>query len=132
MRLQTSQLKGRQRASLAANGIDLGSQTAVNILTTTDVMGEIDANTVAANAVRSAWGYRTQGQNFKNDAAMKRVTARTINPGMAAATTLMSEAGQVAAAWYGLNKAGAFDTTQANMTDDPIYSMGKVRSWWGD
>jgi hypothetical protein len=130
VRLNTAQLKSRQRTSLAANGIDLGSQSAVNILTTTDVMGEIDANTVAANAVRSAWGYRTQGTNFQNEARMKRATASTINPVGSAATTLLGESGRVASSWYSLNKAGAFDTMKANMSDDPIYSMGESRGWW--
>lgn len=130
VRLNTAQLKGRQRTSLAANGIDLGSQTATNILTTTDVMGEIDADTVASNAVRSAWGYRTQGQNFTNEARTKRATASTINPGMTATTTLLTEAGRVGTAVYSMDKAGAFDVNKANQTADPIYSMGESRSWW--
>jgi hypothetical protein len=29
-------------------------------------MGEIDKNTIAANAVRAAWGYRTQATNFRS------------------------------------------------------------------
>lgn len=133
VRLQTSALKGRQRANLAASGIDLGSQSAVNILSTTDVMGEIDANTVAANAVQAAWGYRTQAQNLKNDALTKRTTARGINPAMAAATTLIGEAGNVAQSWYSLKKSGALsaDVRAANKTDDPIQSLGASRGWWG-
>jgi hypothetical protein len=55
---------------MAARGIDLRSDTALNILTTTDVMGEIDAQTIEANAVRAAWGYRTEGVNYQIDAAM--------------------------------------------------------------
>jgi len=133
VRLQTSALKGRQRATLAASGVDLGSQSAVNILSTTDVMGEIDANTVAANAVQAAWGYRTQAQNLKNEALTKRTTARGINPAMAAATTLIGGAGNVAQSWYALNKAGALrsDVRAANKTDDPIQSLGASRGWWG-
>jgi hypothetical protein len=38
------------------------------VLTSTDVMGQIDKNTIAANAVRSAWGYRTQATSFQNEA----------------------------------------------------------------
>jgi len=108
-RLKTAGLKGRQRASLAANGVDLGVGSAAEILTSTDVMGEIDANTIQANAVRSAWGYRTQAVGYQNDALIKRASASSINPGMAAFTTLLTEGSKVGMAYYGMNKAGAFD-----------------------
>lgn len=107
-RLRTAQLKSTQRTGMAANGIDLGSDTALNILTTTDLMGEADANTIAANAVRSAWGYRTQGANYKAEAAGARATASGISPTTAAASSLLGSAGNVASSWYSLNKAGAF------------------------
>mgnify|MGYP000978178157 FL=1 len=108
VRLRTANLKSSQRASMAANGIDLGSETAVNILTSTDVMGEIDANTVAANAARSAWGYRTEGVNFRNDALLKRSSAGSINPMMRTGTTLLTGATDVAKSYYMLDKVGAF------------------------
>lgn len=129
-RLRTAGLKSSQRASMAANGIDLGSDTATNILTTTDVMGEIDANQIRANAIRSAWGYRTQELNFQNDARAKRSTAGGINPLANAATSLLAGAGQVAGSWYAMNKSGALDESKANLTDDPILSMGKSRKWF--
>jgi len=108
VRLRTANLKSSQRASMAANGIDLSSDTAVNILTSTDVMGEIDANTVAANAARSAWGYRTEATNFQNDAMFKRTSAGTINPYMRAGTTLLTGAIDVAKSYYMLDRVGAF------------------------
>jgi hypothetical protein len=93
----------------------------------------VDANTIAANAVQSAWGYRTQAVNYKNDALMSRATASGISPGLNAASTLLGEAGQVASTWYGMNKAGAFapnDVQTANMSSDPIGSLGNSRGWW--
>jgi len=107
-RLTTAKVKSSQKAAMAANGIDLGSDTAVNIQTTTDVLGEVDANTIAANAARSAWGYRTQGVNFKNDALFKRASAGAINPWMAAGGTLLTNASSVATNWYLLKKAGVW------------------------
>lgn len=108
-RLRTAQLKSAQRTSMAANGIDLASDTALNILTTTDVMGESDANTIAANAVRAAWGYRTQATNQSNQAMMDRSSAAGINPGMSAASSLLGSATSMATSWYGLKKSGAFN-----------------------
>jgi len=117
-RIATANLKGKQRATLAANGVDLGAGSAENIQTTTDVMGEIDASTIAANAVMSAWGYRTQASNVKaqaliddanaktsitnlnNQARTSRSASSAISPETSAFTSLMGGAGQVAASWY--------------------------------
>lgn len=107
--LQAGQLKSRQRASMAANGIDLGEGNAAEIQATTDIMKEIDASTLTANAMRSAWGYRTQGVNMQNEALMQRATAGAINPFGSAATSLLGSAGSVASSWYAMNKAGVFD-----------------------
>lgn len=107
-RLKTAQLKSSQRASLAANGVDLGEGSAVNILSTTDLMGELDADTIAANAVRSAWGYKTQASNARSEAIVGRGTAAGINPAGSAVTSLLGGSGQVASSWYSMNKAGAF------------------------
>lgn len=102
--LHTAGLKGAQRARIAANGIDLGVGSAVRVLTTTDVMGQIDANQIKANAVRQAWGQRVQATNYQNDALVKRANASAISPGAAAVTSLLGSAGSVAANWYAVNK----------------------------
>lgn len=62
-RLETAAFKSRQRAGFAASGVDLTSESAVNVLTSTDLIGDVDANTINANAIRAAWGYRTEGTN---------------------------------------------------------------------
>lgn len=109
LRMRTGSIKAGQRVAMAANGIDIAnSPTAQNILNSTDILGEIDAQTIQANALRSAWGYRTQATNLTNEATMARSTASGISPGMAAASSLLTGAGQVAGSWYLLNKAGAF------------------------
>lgn len=97
-------IKGAQRASMAANGIDLGTGSAAEVLTSTDIMKEQDTNTLTANAVRAAWGYRTQGTNFQNDALMKRASADSIDPLMSGATSLLGSAGSIASNWYNMNK----------------------------
>ena len=106
--LRAGQLKSSQRAAMAANGIDLGTGNAAELQASTDIMKEIDANTLTANAVRSAWGYRTQAMNFKNEALTRRASAGALSPGMAAASSLLGSAGSVASSWYAMNKAGMF------------------------
>lgn len=106
-RLAAAQQKSSQRAQMAGAGIDLGVGSAARVQTSTDLINEIDVNTLHANAVRSAWGYRIEGVNLKNEAALKRATAAGISPGMAAATSLLGSASQVAGSWYGMAKSGA-------------------------
>ena len=118
--IATANLKGTQSASMAANGIDLGEGTANQVLTSTDVLGEADANTLQANAVRAAFGYRTQGQaqfnaartsatNSTSQAVMSRASASVINPLTSAATSLLGSGAAVAGNWYKYNKTGSGD-----------------------
>lgn len=133
-RMSTAALKSTQRARMASSGVDLGEGSAAQVLTSTDVMSEIDANTIAANAVRSAWGYRVQATNYSNDANTSRAAAGGISPAVATATALLSSAGGVAERWYAMSKAGAFgqdggrdEMFRANMSDDPIGALAASR-----
>lgn len=103
---RAGQIKGSQRASMAANGIDLGVGSAAELQASTDLMKEIDRNQAEVNAISSAWGYRTQGTNYQNQATMSRASASSINPGASAATSLLGSSGNVASQWYSLSKAG--------------------------
>jgi len=117
VRLKGAQVKSAQRTAFAANGIDLASTTPVSVLTSTDAITEIDAVTVAANAMRTAFGYQSQALNFRNRASGARATADGINPLMNAGSTLLSGATSVADSWYKLDKAGAFDSKDPAKND---------------
>lgn len=134
-RLETAQLKSTQRAAFAANGIDVGEGSAAQVLTSTDVMGEIDANTLHANAVQAAFGYRTQAINERGDARAKRAAADAISPGAAFTNTLIGGASQVATSWYTMNKAGAFDAPKAPTVSGSAGGTGlstaKASGFWG-
>ena len=106
--LRSGKIKSAQRVALAANGVDLGEGNAAEIQATTDLITEVDKNTIEANAIRSAWGYRTQGVNASNQALMSNASASSINPNNAAMSSLMGSAGNVAQSWYAMNKTGAF------------------------
>lgn len=109
VRLNTAQVKSSQRAAMAANGVDLSSTTPVAVQTSTDVLGEVDANTVAANAMRNAFGYQSQAVSLRNRAIGNRAAAGAISPWMSAAGSLVEGAGKVSESWYKLKKEGAFD-----------------------
>ena len=99
-RLKAAAFYSDQRAQLAANGIDLGTGSAADLLATTKFMGEHDALTIRDNAARKAWAYRTQSQDFSTDASFKSAAGSNINPMMAGATSLLTSASTVASRWY--------------------------------
>lgn len=103
---EAGQLKARQRVSMAANGIDMGEGSAAEILASTDLMKELDAQTLKANAVRTAWGYRTEAMNLRNQGR----ALSSVNPFAAAGGTLLGSASQVAASWYQFDRLGAFES----------------------
>lgn len=105
-RLKTAALKSSQRVALAANGVDLGEGSAANILTSTDYLGEMDANAIAADAIKSAWGYKVESTNLRNRAAMSDANAFGVSPGAAAGTSLLGSATSVAGHYYAKNKGG--------------------------
>lgn len=114
LRLKSGQLKGRQRASLAASGVDLGVGSAAKVLATTDYMTEVDAGEIRANAARAAFGYkvqqtnqkfaamsaRTQGVNYQAGSAFASASASGISPMGAVTTSLLGSAGSVAPSVY--------------------------------
>lgn len=100
LRLKYAQTKGTQRAALAANGVALDEGSAADILTSTDWAREVDANTVRANAARTAWGYRNQAQGYADSSNQLSAGASAINPLLAAGSSLLGNAGQVAGSWY--------------------------------
>lgn len=109
-KMQTAGLKSRQRVAMAANGVALDEGSAVNVLTTADYIGEVDANTIEANAIAQAWGHKIDAVNTRSQARSARSAAASISPGQAALSSIIGSAGSVAASWYSVNKAGAFDT----------------------
>jgi hypothetical protein len=99
-RMRTNQLKGNQRASLAAKGVDLGEGSALQLLSDTDYFGDVDATTITDNAAREAWAIRQQAANFNSEASLLKSRADSENPLMAGGMSLLTSAGKVASNWY--------------------------------
>ena len=128
VRLKGAQVKSAQRVGYAANGIDLGSETATRVLTSTDLMTEVDANQVQANAIASAWGHKLQATGMRNEALVDRATAQGINPTAQALSTLLTQSGQVAGSWYTMNKVGAFEKGAPNPAT--VNKGSSTPAWW--
>lgn len=127
----TANTKSQQKVGLAANGVDVTQGSAADVLTSTDYTGVLNNQnindaaarnvaTIRDNAVRNAWGYRTQSVGYQNqanvdkadaelyryDAGRQRAGSAGISANSAAAVSLIGSAGQVAGSWYNSKKVG--------------------------
>lgn len=109
---QTDQLIGRQRASLAGNGVEVDTGSALDITTDTAGIGAFDKLTLQANTAKEAAMYRAQGANFTGQANLYSTTAAnqaSATPWLAGGQAL-SGLSSVADKWYDLDQQGAFDS----------------------
>ncbi len=101
--VKTAQTKASQKAGYAASGIDVhGSRSVTNVLTSTEVAGEIDRLQASANAVTDAWSNRLQAVNYRNQALLAKASRQDVgmNAFMSGAASLLGSAAN-----------GAFDNT---------------------
>lgn len=69
-------LAGAQRATLAAQGLDLGSGTAASVLEDTAVKAARDATTIRNNAYREAYGYDVQAADLRTRGRLAQIGAK--------------------------------------------------------
>lgn len=103
-RVKTRQLAGTQRAALASSGVDLTQGSPLRILTDTLYMGARDEAQILDNAQLEAQAARFESLGLSAQADMAAYQARSTSPSLAAATSLLSSAGQVADRWYRYSK----------------------------
>ena len=95
-RQATAAVIGRQRAAMAANGVDIGFGSALNTLVDSAMIGEIDALTIRSNAAREAYAYDVDATNRRADAKLSRAQGRAAVTGslLEAGGTLLTGAGK--------------------------------------
>lgn len=104
--MQAGAANASQAASLAARGIQAGVGSTAETVASAKTIQKIDTLTMNANTVRAAEAYRMQSQQYKNEALFAGVSAenmrqaaRSINPWLSAASSLLGGAGSVASQW---------------------------------
>lgn len=109
-RRKVASVKGDQRVSFAARGIDLGSDVVVDTLSDTAMLGELDALTIRSNAEREAYGYRVQGMNYEASAGNNALAAKNAKSAgkNAMFSTLLSGASTVAGNYSDYKTKGVF------------------------
>lgn len=74
-RLRGAKLMGEQKVKMAANGIDLGSDAALDVLDDTKTLIEEDAFSIREGAYNDATGSLRQAANYKAEANMAPLNA---------------------------------------------------------
>lgn len=106
-RIKARQTIGEQRATLAAQGVDVGSGTALDLQRETASIGEQEAQMIKNNTWREAWGYKMQALNdrtagkFANSGANFRANMTVLTGGMRAMSSAASEGYKFAGAMGG-------------------------------
>lgn len=134
--LAAGQVKGSQRAALAANGVAVGDGSAAELQASTDLVKEIDVNTMTANATRQAWGYRMQAVNYMNQSYMAE--AQKQNKWDVFGATLLGGASQVATNYMAMSAMGMFNSgassgggSWTNLAGASKYGLATNASGWG-
>jgi hypothetical protein len=96
-KLAVGQLAATQRTGFAARGVAADEGSALDVLTSTEFMGALDAAAIRANAEKESWSH-------KSNAAMLRYRSKAENPAQAALGSLLGSTGQVAQSWYYLTR----------------------------
>lgn len=76
VRRDAAQVRGKQTASYAGQGVDVSSGTASAIQDETTAVGEQDVVTVSNNAWREAWGLRSKADYLESQARMRRIESK--------------------------------------------------------
>jgi len=105
--LHTGEVYATQRATMAANGVDLSEGSAIDVLASTRVVGDINAAAIKTDALNQAWGYQVQAVNASNNGRLYNAAAKDVNPNVSAATSLLTSATGAASKWYSMTSTGA-------------------------
>ncbi len=124
---QVKQMVGSQRAALAAQGIDINSGSARDVISDTESMGALDRLQIKSNAWREAWGYKVQAVDQRSQASMTSIGARA-QAGNTLLTGGMKALGYAAEA-YGKLPAREVKKEEAKSTNSDVSSS---RNYFGN
>jgi hypothetical protein len=91
--------RGAIRAGFGASGVTVNEGSALDVLADAALYGELDKQTVRANAAREAFAFRVGAGNYLAQANLARSSGRT-----GAASTLLTGASQFAGDYYRYRK----------------------------
>ena len=78
---KVNQIEGAQRAAIGASGIQSDTGTVGEVLGQTAKYGALDEAQIRSNALREAWGYRQQGENYRMQGELDRASGDNMAAG---------------------------------------------------
>lgn len=103
-RIQLSGFKGKQRSILAGSGFEANEDDALDILSDTAQIGEVDALKVRNNAQREAYKYQLAAQSGQAQAGLFDMQAAQQNPAQTGAFAFGTGIAPVADKWMTRNR----------------------------
>lgn len=105
---QTAQQISAERAETAASGIDPNTGSATRIQGSTAALGALDAQTIANNAARTAWGYQNQGADFGAQASLlqSQSSSAAASGALGAFSSIIGGASSVSNKWLTYQSQG--------------------------
>lgn len=110
---QERSLKGSQRAALAAQGIDIGSGSAADVIANDESLSELDKIAIRRNAQREAHGFELQAAAYRKGGQLQAANYQNQAYG-----TLLSGATQMIGVYQAFGRSSSV----------PRYSQGPVAS----
>lgn len=121
--------KSTQRAALAANGVAVGEGSAAELTASTDIVKEMDVNTMNSNALREAWGYRMKAVDYENQAIMAKAQKQSVGTNFA--VSLLGGAAQTGMSYMSMAQAGMFSMgSSGSSTSTPTVSNASYMHNW--
>lgn len=96
---EVAAMRKGQQAAASASGVDASAGSTGDVIKATDYFGRIDANTIATNAGKQAWGKRVEAGNYASSARMQGAAAGGYNTGLSVGVSLLTGGGNVADKW---------------------------------
>lgn len=121
-RQKTTNLVGAQRAAFAANGIDVGSGSALDVQSSAAQMGELDALTIRYNAENRAQGFASQAGGYSAQSGLYGMQGASAGAagGIGMTTSLLGGAASMTDKWATFQRQGVLD----NWADHGIAANG--------
>lgn len=108
--LKTKNLVATQLVTQAANGLDVGSGSNVDVRKSAESLGHLDTLTILANAAKNSAGFKAQGANFTAEAVLDTKAAENARTAgtFDIAKSLLGGATSFSDKWVGYSNKGVF------------------------
>jgi hypothetical protein len=103
------QVKATQAAAYSANGVDISSGSALDILSDTEAQGKLDQAQTLYDAANNTWSLQTQATNYENQASADRASASNARSAgkMNAMSALLTGVSSLASQYSSFKNSGA-------------------------